>query len=88
MVACVSPSYFCYEETINTLKYADRARNIKKKARKNIKENGKHIDQYKEIIGSLKEEIDSLKDQLKHEQLKNSFAGEGSNNPSQYRAPL
>lgn len=33
MVACVSPSYFCYEETINTLKYADRARNIKKKAK-------------------------------------------------------
>jgi len=35
----------------------------------------------------LREEIDSLKDQLKHEQLKNSFAGENQSNPS-YRAPL
>jgi len=36
MIACISPSYFCYEETINTLKYADRARNIKKKSKRNI----------------------------------------------------
>lgn len=70
MVACVSPSYLCYEETINTLKYADRARNIKKKAKRNVKEMDGHISQYKEIIGNLKEEIDSLKDQLKLEQAK------------------
>lgn len=31
MIACVSPSYNCYEETINTLKYATRARLIKNK---------------------------------------------------------
>lgn len=30
MIACISPSYFYYEESINTLKYAERARNIKK----------------------------------------------------------
>jgi len=36
MIACISPSYFCYEETINTLKYADRARSIKKKSKRNI----------------------------------------------------
>lgn len=40
-----------------------------------------NLDQYKEIIGSLKEEIDSLKDQLKHEQLKNSFASSSQHNP-------
>ena len=31
MIACVSPSYMCYEESINTLKYASRAKNIKRK---------------------------------------------------------
>ena len=43
MIACISPSYFCYEETINTLKYADRARNIKKKTKWNIWEVEGHI---------------------------------------------
>jgi len=31
MIACVSPSSTNYEETLNTLKYASRARNIKNK---------------------------------------------------------
>lgn len=31
MIACVSPSSSNYEETLNTLKYASRARNIKNK---------------------------------------------------------
>lgn len=38
MVACISPSYLVYEETVNTLKYANRARNIKRKAIRNVKE--------------------------------------------------
>ena len=38
MIACISPSYLCYEETINTLKYSHRAWSIKKKAKRNIKE--------------------------------------------------
>ena len=28
MIACVSQSYFCYEESVNTLKYASRAKSI------------------------------------------------------------
>lgn len=28
MIACISPSYIAYEETINTLKYASRAKKI------------------------------------------------------------
>lgn len=31
MIACISPSYLAFEETVNTLKYASRARNIKRK---------------------------------------------------------
>ena len=71
MIACVSPSYYCYEESINTLKYAERAKNIKKKANKrNIKEVEVHMSKYKEIIDSLKGEIDVLRDQLQFEQEK------------------
>jgi kinesin family protein 18/19 len=28
MIACISPSCLAYDETVNTLKYASRARNI------------------------------------------------------------
>lgn len=31
MIACVSPAESNYEETLSTLKYADRARKIKNK---------------------------------------------------------
>lgn len=38
MIACISPSSLCYEETINTMKYAARARKIKKCVKKNAQE--------------------------------------------------
>jgi kinesin family member 18/19 len=37
MIGCVSPSFHCHEETLNTLKYASRARAIKKKIQQNLK---------------------------------------------------
>ena len=36
MIACVNPSAQNYEETLNTLKYANRARNILKNVNKNV----------------------------------------------------
>jgi len=41
---------FTIEETLNTLKYASRARNIKKKIIKNVKEVEYHVSVYKDII--------------------------------------
>lgn len=38
MIACISPSYSAYEETVNTLKYATRAKKIKRKTLRNTKE--------------------------------------------------
>jgi hypothetical protein len=73
MIACISPSYFCYEESINTLKYAERARRIKKKTKKNIKEVEVHMSKYKEIIDCLRSEIDILKIQLNTEQGKKTI---------------
>jgi len=64
MVACISPSYLSYEETLNTLKYASNARRIKKKVVKNVNEVEMHVSQYRDVINSLKSEIESLKQRL------------------------
>ena len=64
MIACVNPSYTAYEETVNTLKYASRARNIKRTTTRNVKEVEMHVSKYKDIIDNLRGEIDSLRTQL------------------------
>jgi len=62
MIACVYNSSQSYDEVVNTLKYASKARKIEKKISKNIKEmdppNNHHID----LIERLNTEIESLKD--------------------------
>ena len=62
MIACISPYVGSYEETHNTLEYANRAKNIKTHAQKNV--SNLHISRYNEIISSLRQEIMSLKSQL------------------------
>lgn len=69
MIACITPSGLFYEESVNTLKYASRARFIQRKVTKNIREVETHVSQYKEIIESLKNEIMELKNQLKFKGL-------------------
>jgi len=61
MIACISPAPSLYDETINTLNYASRARKIQKKITKNVNiiENN---PQYKDLIENLKLEIDQLKE--------------------------
>lgn len=64
MIACISPSFLSVEETLNTLKYAERARNIKNKVTQNRKEADIQVNEYKEIISGLRAEIDNLKGQM------------------------
>lgn len=64
MIACISPSFDCYEETTNTLKYAERAQKIKKAVVSNKREFKVHVSQYKTIIMNLKSEIEQLKREL------------------------
>lgn len=61
MIANVSPSSYNYEDTHNTLKYANRAKNIKNNAVKNVHNVQYHVSRYAEIIERLKDEISSLK---------------------------
>jgi len=64
MIATISPASSQYEETVNTLKYANRAKNIKTKAVANKKMVYLHISAYKNIISDLRDEIGRLKMQL------------------------
>lgn len=57
MIACVSPSDRDFMETLNTLKYANRARNIKNKIFVNQDKTSKTIAQLKQQIAQLQLEI-------------------------------
>lgn len=70
MIACISPSNICIDETISTLKYASRARRIKKKISKNVKEVEGHQTEYKDIIDSLRMEVEELKEIIKMQSIK------------------
>jgi hypothetical protein len=63
MIACASPAAFNYEETLNTLRYADRARQIKNKAVVNR-------DAVSEQIHNLKMQVKKLQLELVMEHFK------------------
>jgi len=50
MIANISPAYTAYEDTLNTLKYADRAKQIKTTAKRNVLNVEYHISNYTKII--------------------------------------
>jgi kinesin family protein 18/19 len=60
MVACVCGATKYFEETLNTLRYASRARNIKHKVEVNMKQQL----EYGALVESLTAEISSLRTQL------------------------
>jgi hypothetical protein len=68
MIACISPADINFEETLNTLKYANRARNITNKAVINR-------DAHASLIASLRREVSLLKMQVRaREQLLNQLS--------------
>jgi Kinesin motor domain len=56
MIACVSPAESNYEESLNSIKYASRARNIKNKAVVNRDPNSLLIDSLRTQISKLQSE--------------------------------
>ena len=61
MIACCSPAEINFEETLNTLKYASRARNIKNKAVVNRDPNSQQIAQLRQQVYELSRELLSFK---------------------------
>ncbi|GME86776.1 unnamed protein product [Ambrosiozyma monospora] len=61
MIVCVSPSSKHYDETLNTLKYANRAKEIKTKLVRNQQNLSRHVGSYLKMITEQKAEIEELK---------------------------
>ncbi|KAL5210172.1 hypothetical protein ABZP36_005795 [Zizania latifolia] len=64
MVATISPADDQYHHTTNTLKYADRAKEIKTHVHKNIGTVDTHVEDYKRMIDNLQVEVSRLKKEL------------------------
>ena len=64
MIANISPSINTFDDTYNTLKYANRAKNIKTVVSRNVLNAQYHISNYVSIINNLKNEISQLKQQI------------------------
>jgi hypothetical protein len=60
MLCAIAPGSAMFEETLNTLKYANRAKEIKVEVEENKKVVELHIAEYKGIIEDLRKEIDDL----------------------------
>ena len=60
MLCAIAPGSLMFEETLNTLKYANRAKEIKVQVEENKKVVELHIAEYKGIIEDLRKEIDDL----------------------------
>jgi len=61
MIACISPSMGDWNESINTMKYASRARRIKNEARVNIDMDESMVQA--ERINQLEAELSRLKEE-------------------------
>merc|ERR1712232_1025115 len=68
MIAAVSPALNQQEETLNTLKYANRAKNIRTQVERNVLNVDYHVSEYVNLIGRLKSEISTLRNRLKYPQ--------------------
>jgi len=68
MIATVSCAADQYHHSINTLKYADRAKEIKTHVSKNVGSVESHVSDYQRIIDNLQNEVQQLKAQLSQQE--------------------
>ncbi|KAK6973956.1 Kinesin-like protein kif18a [Biomphalaria glabrata] len=61
MIAAVSPSSRSFEDTYNTLRYADRAKHIRADLKKNVMSVDLHIANYKKYVQELEKENQELR---------------------------
>ncbi|XP_054901243.1 kinesin-like protein KIF18A isoform X2 [Poeciliopsis prolifica] len=86
MIANVSPSSKSYDDTQNTLKYANRAKEIKSSLKSNVVSLDSHIGQYAVICEKQRQEILQLKQKLKKCEEKNAVPGASNMISSQKQA--
>ncbi|KFQ14623.1 Kinesin-like KIF18A, partial [Leptosomus discolor] len=79
MIAAVSPSSMFYDDTYNTLKYANRAKDIKSSLKSNVVSLDSHISQYVKICDEQKKEILMLKEKLREYEEKQASIPENCN---------
>ncbi|XP_077169666.1 kinesin-like protein KIF18B isoform X2 [Paroedura picta] len=65
MIAAVSPSMLSYEDTYNTLRYANRAKEIKLLMKSNVLTVGCPLSQYAAVCEQLKAEVADLQGRLR-----------------------
>lgn len=63
MIAALSPADYNYEETLSTLRYADRAKQIKNKPRVNEDPKDALLREYQQEILQLKEMLQQMQQQ-------------------------
>ncbi|XP_030582296.1 kinesin-like protein KIF18A [Archocentrus centrarchus] len=83
MIANISPSSKSYDDTHNTLKYANRAKEIKSSLKSNVVSLDSHIGQYAVICEKQRQEIVQLKLKLKEYEAKSTAPGAFSTISSQ-----
>ncbi|XP_054012900.1 kinesin-like protein KIF18A [Hylaeus anthracinus] len=64
MIANIAPTSLSYEDTYNTLRYANRAKKIKSNIKKNIMSCEMHVTAYIKMVEEQKKEINYLKQKL------------------------
>ncbi|XP_072282251.1 kinesin-like protein KIF18B [Pyxicephalus adspersus] len=72
MIAAISPSSLSYDDTYNTLKYANRAKEIKLSLKSNVINLDCHISKYAAVCEELKAEVAELKAKLQYYENKES----------------
>ena len=70
MIANVGPADYNYDETVNTLRYANRAKNIKNAPKINEDPKDAMIRQYQEELNKLKANIEAQINMAEDEKLK------------------
>lgn len=65
MIVCVSPSSAHFDETQNTLRYANRAKNIQTKSIRNVYNVDRHVKDYVKKIDEQRNLIQELQTQMK-----------------------
>uniref|UniRef100_A0A8D0DGG1 Kinesin-like protein n=1 Tax=Salvator merianae TaxID=96440 RepID=A0A8D0DGG1_SALMN len=79
IIAAVSPSSLFYDDTYNTLKYANRAKDIKSSLKSNVVSLDSHISQYVKICEEQKKEIQMLREKLRVYELQKVSVNENHN---------